>query len=178
MKFWQTEVCLFVFVCACGSAPSTDSRAEPVGGQAPVGSELTTSPAPGWLPGDLCDPQIDGWKPEPIPVSPEVQKQIDDGQPVFLSNPSGYQSHPPPGVAECVPWGGDASQGTLQTSCKSASDCPKGAVCPSGYDYCVTPCAGDGDCQPPNTCLSGRLDIAFCGCANEGCRKDPVDMRQ
>lgn len=173
MRTWRTAMCLIPLLWGCGTGSGEDQLA----GSGELPAELGATPPAGWQPGDLCNPATDGWKPEAVPVSAEVQKQIDEGEPVAVSYPPGYELHPPPGVAECSPFG-DGTRGTYQASCDADSDCPKGTACPQGYGFCVKPCARDADCQAPNTCLSGRLEIAFCGCANEGCSEEPVDMTQ
>ena len=117
MKLWRVETCVVIACLGCGSAD--DGTPGAAGGAPPVaqGAELL----PGWQPGDPCDPRTDGWKPEPIPVSPEVQKQIDEGKPVAVPFPSDYQAEPPPGVPECRPYG-DGTQGTLHAFCNSTAD--------------------------------------------------------
>lgn len=172
------RVRLWIFLLAapaCAAPPGhevANSAAE--NGEAPgAPAPLVSGPAPGWLPGDPCDPQTEGWKPEAIPLTEKQQEQASNGQPSLQTFPPGYQWKAPVGVPECV---GSPGMEQLQASCQSNADCPAGAVCPAGYDYCVTPCKVDSDCTRPNECLSGRLDVPFCGCRYEGCSSVPVPI--
>jgi hypothetical protein len=60
-------------------------------------------------------------------------------------------------------------RGVTPAACAHNADCPRGAICPGGYDFCVTPCREDADCAPPTRCLLDRLEVDFCGCETGDC---------
>jgi len=57
----------------------------------------------------------------------------------------------------------------MPAACSRNADCPRGSICPGGYDFCVTPCREDADCAPPTRCLLDRLEVDFCGCETVHC---------
>jgi hypothetical protein len=68
-------------------------------------------------------------------------------------------------------------RGVMPTACTRNADCPSGAICPGGYDFCVTPCRHDADCAPPSRCLLDRLEVDFCGCEAGDCGVSEATLR-
>lgn len=128
-------------IAGCGATDRAESASSPDSDAALIGLRI----------GDACELGRDGWLPEPIPIPPEVQAQIDAGLPVAINVPEGYQENPPIGAPYCTvkdEW----PKPYFTAWCMTDRDCPTGAVCETGSEYCVAPCEDDDQCARPASC--------------------------
>ena len=138
-----------VWGLGCASKTVTDEAVSSTANSSTQGAVLPLQP---------CNPETDGWKPTPIPLSAEQQQQQQQGQPFVIYAPPGYQAEAPPGVPYCGP--GDV----WAINCNADSDCPKSGHCQ--FDgICVMPCSADTQCAAPRTCVQGGpAGISTCRC--------------
>jgi hypothetical protein len=175
--------------CAFGhdSQPSRDGLGT-AGAALPSQGQALTEPPSIQVDGP-CNPATEGWKRDPIVVSPEAQAKIDRGEPVWISNPPDYQHLAPIGVPYCEfthQFYPGESRGRevyfWAARCASDADCPTGSRCPvDGFaEQCSVECVTDGDCSLGKACAvvgSKGLRLCQCGpptyCYNPPDRPDP-----